>query len=181
MIFLVAGLACLLPFVLCTGRGPGAGGLGEYGFRWESFSLLYRWIEPYFARSHEYDETTRDPRRLARALVLGAWLGIGFWAWARRLPPERAAALLFGGFLVLTPALHPWYLTWIVPFVALYPARAWTALVAAAPLLYWPVARWRAERVWAEPAWLFPVVAGGFWTLLLVDLVCARRDLRQRR
>jgi hypothetical protein len=170
-------LACL-PFVLLTGHAPGLGGIREYAFRWESFSLLHRWIEPLLARRFEYDEAWSDPRRLARALELGLWLGLGLWAWWRRLELPRVAALLIGGFLVLTPTLHPWYLSWIVPFLALRPALAWSTLVAAAPLLYWPVRSWRTQGVWIEPAWLFPLLGGLFWTLSLYEWLRARRAVR---
>lgn len=169
----------LAPFVLATGHLPRAAGLREYAFRWESFSLLYRWVEPSFARFWAFDEGWSDPRRLARALVLVAWLGLGLHAWRRRFEPARAALWLFGGFLALTPTLHPWYLAWIVPWLALRPSLAWRGLVAAAPLLYWPVARWRAERVWEEPRWLV-FLAGGFWALLLLERWLAWRRARTR-
>ena len=168
-------LACL-PFALLTGHAPGLGGIREYAFRWESFSLLHRWIEPLLARRFEYDEAWSDPRRLAREL--GLWLGLGLWAWWRRLELPRVAALLIGGFLVLTPTLHPWYLSWIVPFLALRPALAWSTLVAAAPLLYWPVRGWRTQGVWIEPVWLFPLLGGLFWTLSLYEWLRARRAVR---
>lgn len=170
-------LACL-PFALLTGHAPGLGGIREYAFRWESFSLLHRWLEPLFARRFEYDEAWSDPRRLARALELGLWCGLGFLAWWRLFELPRAAALLVGGFLVLTPTLHPWYLSWIVPFLALRPAPAWSVLVAAAPLLYWPVRGWRAEGVWAEPGWLYPLLGGLFWVLSLHAGVRALRAPR---
>jgi hypothetical protein len=166
---------CVLPFALLTGHAPGPGGLGEYALGWESFSLLHRGIEPLFARCFRYDLTWSDPRRLARALELVLWLGLGAIAWWRRLELPRAAGLLVGGFLVLTPTLHPWYLAWIVPFLALRPTLAWTLLVAAAPLLYWPVEGWRARRVWEEPAWLFPLLGGAFWLTLALKALRARR------
>ena len=159
----------VLPFVLLTGGAPSLGGLREYALGWESFSLLHRGIEPLFARHFAHDESWSDPRRLARAVELSAWLALGAFAWWRRFELTRVAALLVGGFLVLTPTLHPWYLAWIVPFLALRPAPAWSTLVAAAPLLYWPVDGWRARRVWEEPAWLFPVLGGLFWMLLVLD------------
>jgi hypothetical protein len=169
-----AGLS-LVPFLLATGSGPRLHGLSEYAFRWESFSLLYRGLEPLFSRAFAYDESWSDPRRLARGLVIAAWLALALHAWRRGLGPARASALLFGGFLVLTPTLHPWYLAWIVPFLALRPALPFGVLVAAAPLLYWPVARWRLERVWEEPDWLFPLLGGSFWVLLVLELASARR------
>ncbi|MSR60839.1 MAG: hypothetical protein EXS08_00135 [Planctomycetes bacterium] len=167
--FFAAGLVCVLPFVLLSGELPRVGGLSAYAFRWESFSMLYRWIEPLFARTQLYDESWSDPRRLARGLVFGVWLALGVWAWVRGYEPARAACWMVAGFLVLTPTLHPWYLTWIVPFLALRPSLAWSALVAAAPFLYWPLERWRAQGTWAEPAWLWPAVALPFWGLLVCD------------
>ena len=77
------------------------------------------------------------------------------------------ATAVFAAFLVLTPTLHPWYLTWIVPFLALRQSRAWIWLAAVAPLLYWPLEGWRTEAVWHEPLWLWPLVAVPFWALLL--------------
>ena len=162
-------------------RYGASGGLREYAFRWEAFNLGYRVIEARLADGHAFDEGAGDPRRLARTLVAFVGVGLALHAWLRRLPPERAAALLFGGVLVLTPTLHPWYLAWIVPFLALAPSLAWTALVAVGPLLYWPVARYRVEGVWVEPAWLFPALAGGFWALLALELVVRARARRRRR
>lgn len=179
-VLVAATTLVLAPFVLATGHLPRASGLREYAFRWESFSLLYRWLEPLFARLGPYDEGWSDPRRLARALVLLAWLGLGVHAWRRRFEPARAALWLFGGFLALTPTLHPWYLAWIVPWLALRPSLAWCALVAAAPLLYWPVARWRLERVWEEPVWLAPVLAGTFWALFVLERARAGRQAEAR-
>jgi len=174
LVFLGAlGLGCL-PFVLRTGALPGAAGIGEYAFRWESFSLLHRWLEPLFARFHGFDERWNDPRRLARAVELLAWLGLAHLAWRRRLEPARAAAWLCAGFLALTPTLHPWYLAWSVPFLALRPALPWLALASLAPLLYAPLARWRAEGLWVEPRWLYPLVVGVLGAALLLELLLRR-------
>jgi hypothetical protein len=171
-------LVCALPFVLLTGKTPGLGGLGEYALGWESFSLLHRGVEPILARFLAFADTWSDPRRVARALELALWLGLAVQAWRRRLALERTAALLVGGFLVLSPTLHPWYLGWIVPFLALRLRASWCALVALAPLLYWPVDGWRERRVWEEPAWLFPLLGGVFWSLLVLELLRAFRPAR---
>jgi hypothetical protein len=165
-----------LPFFLLTGAIPRASGLGTYAFRWESASLVYRWIEPCFVHFFPYDETWSDPRRLARVAVAGAWLALGAWAWRRRLDPVRAAGVLCAGFVVLTPTLHPWYLAWSVPFLAFTPALWLAALAGLAPLLYWPLARGRAEGVWSEPAWLHPLLVGLLLALSLLELAHARRS-----
>ena len=67
----------------------------------------------------------------------------------------------------LSPTLHPWYLTWALPFLACFPSRAWTWLLALAPLCYSVVARWQLEGLWQEPAWLWPLWALPFLALLL--------------
>jgi len=161
--------AVLGAFALWTGAFPVLAGLNDYALRWESFSLVHRWIEPLLGERLARDGSWNDPRRLVRGFELLLWLALGFLAWRRRLDLPRTAGLLVAGFLLLTPTLHPWYLLWIVPFLALRPSLAWTALVAAAPLLYWPLEGWRTEAVWVEPGWLWPGVGGGFLGLLLLE------------
>lgn len=179
---LALGGGLLLPlafFVLVAGEWPRPRGLAEYAFRWESFSLAHRWIEGAWARVASYDEGWSDPRRLARASELLLWLAPLAWAWRRRLEPARVAWLAVAGFLLLTPTLHPWYLCWAVPFLALFRVRAFAFLVAFAPLFYWPLAGWRARGEWHEPSWLWPLVALPFGLLLVFDLWRARSAWRR--
>jgi len=161
----VLALAALsfVPFVFLRGGGAGLlGGLGEYALRWESTSLVYRFVElPFRALS------LGDPRVLARAVVALAWVSCAGLLWRRGAGPLRAAFVLTALFLVLTPTLHPWYVTWIVPFLALSPRPAWCWLAASAPLFYALLGRWQREQVWEEPAWTWPVVAVPFFALLL--------------
>jgi hypothetical protein len=161
-------------FVLFAGELPRPRGLSEYAFRWESFSFVHRWLEGGLARVFRYDEGWSDPRRLARACALVLWVGGLAWAWRARLAPTRVAFLAVGAFLVLTPTLHPWYVCWAVPFLALHRARSFEFLAAVAPLLYWPLAGWRTRGEWHEPAWLWPLVALPFFLLLAFDLLRVR-------
>jgi hypothetical protein len=171
---LVTAALVLGGYALQVGTLPRPTGLEQYALRWESFSLLFRWIEPLFGGLAR-DESWSDPRRLARGVVLLGWLAVGLCAWRRGLGPVRATWWLVGAFLVLTPTLHPWYLTWIVPLLALYRSVAWTGLLAVAPLLYWPVPRWRTEAIWEEPVWLWPLVAGPFLVALVCEILWRRR------
>ena len=152
-------------------------GLGEYGLRWESWNLVYRYVEPLFDSLGPRSEGFVDPRRLGRLVVGGllAWLLLRWFL--RRVETTRAIFWALGAFLILTPTLHPWYLTWILPFAALAPrgtARAWWWLAAVSPLLYWPLVEWQARGEWLEPAWSWPLVALPFFLLLGTDL--ARRE-----
>src|SRR6185295_7255476 len=109
-----------------------------------------------------------------RIIVVLAWCVWAAWVFVHVRDRVRGFGLLLAGFLVLTPTLHPWYLTWIVPFLALRRSPAWSALVVAAPLLYWPLERWREQGRWDEPDWLWPALALPFWGLLVLDLARQR-------
>ena len=166
--------AAFVPILFLEGGFAGLGaGLGEYGLRWEASSLVYRFVEPLAASVTELFGAAgsgwSDPRRVARALIGAVWLAVVGASALRRVEPIAGTGAAIGLFLVLSPTLHPWYLTWVVPFVALDPsarARApWLVLVALAPLAYWPLEGWIAEGVWEEPPWLWPVLALPFFAL----------------
>lgn len=163
-------VAAVAPIGLLEPRGPSAvDGLATYAFRWESTSLVHRFVERAFTGLFELDEGPTDPRRLARALAAAAWIGALAWLWRRRADPLRAARVSIAAFLVFTPTLHPWYVTWIVPFLALERSRAFAYLVVVIPLAYAPLAAYRIDGRWIEPAWLWPVLAVPFFTLLGLD------------
>jgi hypothetical protein len=162
-----------LPFA--TNGGALLAGLSEYGLRWEAASLVFRWLEAPFAAVLERDGTWSDPRRVARVIAALLWLAVAACAWFRVEDPVRATGVAIGAFLVLSPTLHPWYLAWIVPFVAVTGSAAWLLLVALAPLLYWPLAGWHASGVWVEPGWLWPAVALPFFGSRLAGLVGGRK------
>ncbi|HJZ86001.1 MAG TPA: hypothetical protein VKN99_12565, partial [Polyangia bacterium] len=75
---------------------------------------------------------------LARALVALVVLSLLGLAIRRHLAPTDAGLLVLGAFLLLTPALLPWYVLWVVPLLAFRPALPLLALVALAPLLHVP-------------------------------------------
>ena len=60
----------------------------------------------------------------------------------RRTEEDRAAFIrkcyvVLGGYLLLIyPALHPWYLSTLIPFLCIIPSRAWLYLSLALPLSY---------------------------------------------
>jgi hypothetical protein len=180
---LALGLAlpalAFLPFLFVRGGLDGLRhGLSEYAFRWESFNLVHRWVERLFARHFALDESWTDPRRLARASAFLVWALLALRTFRARPELARAARTLVGGFLLLTATLHPWYLLWIAPYLAFQPSRAWTFLLAAAPLLYLPLAGFRASGVWSEPAWLWPALALPFFALGALEALGRRSSSR---
>ncbi|MFQ5876629.1 MAG: hypothetical protein ACE5JH_02890 [Acidobacteriota bacterium] len=81
-----------------------------------------------------YPYTYPDP--LARAISAAAIAGVAVWIVRRDLHPLRGAYLLTGAILLLSPVLHPWYLLWLLPWLALFPSRPWILLSGLAALAY---------------------------------------------
>jgi hypothetical protein len=158
------GLA-FVPFLFLHGGERGfLGGLHQYRDRWEAGSLLFRFVRD---GVHALYSSSPDPERDARLVVALAWCAWALIVFVRVRERVRGVGLLLAGFLVLTPTLHPWYLTWLLPFVALGPGAAWVWIFAAAPILYVPLARWQNEQQWIEPVWMWPVFAVPFFALLI--------------
>jgi hypothetical protein len=57
---------------------------------------------------------------------------------------RRSALWILGLALVLSPVLHPWYVTWILPLAVWQRVRAWTILSLSAlfSLLLWEATPW---------------------------------------
>jgi len=162
MLLAAAVLALLvllyLPFLFLEGSERGLGsGLREYGERWESGSLVYRWIALWAG--------SEETRRLVRVLVGLAWLACSALVVLRRRDAWSGAGAILGAFLVLSPTLHPWYVLWMLPFLAHRPSLAWSWLVASVALSYWPLDSWKAHGRWIEPAWIWWVIAPAFAVL----------------
>ena len=48
----------------------------------------------------------------------------------------RACFLATGAFLILAPTVHHWYFSWIIPFLVLYPSKAWLILCMTSVAYY---------------------------------------------
>jgi hypothetical protein len=198
--FAAVVVICALPF---ASAGPRmAGSLGEYGRRWRgndgAFALLYAGAEKWVAHS-EYrgrverkdsrwlrfmtgrdrdtifpDEVANFAARVAAAVLLLVAAAVAFW---KRLPPVRFAEVVLGGFVLLTPTLHPWYVLWVVPLVAAGGSPAWLVLAALAPLGYEPLGRWLAGGPWQDRVWTRLLEHGLTWGVLLLGLIPAKRPL----
>ncbi|HHT9113478.1 MAG: hypothetical protein HZA47_01845 [Planctomycetes bacterium] len=73
----------------------------------------------------------------------------------------RFAFLAVGTLLILAPTIHPWYLTWIVPFLCFYHNRAWLVLTGTVVFYYFmnyplfsKLIEYNNEWVWQEVHWL---------------------------
>jgi len=173
----IVALALALPYATAGPRM--AGSLGEYSRRWRvndgAFALLYAGAERLVAHTRfagRYDMA--DSPRLARlvtgrdrdtlfpdevaSFVARVWAGAIFlavvaWALWRRATALRLTEAAIGAFVLLTPALHPWYVLWLLPFATVGGSWAWIVLALLAPLGYRPLDVWLAGGPWRDPVW----------------------------
>jgi alpha-1,6-mannosyltransferase len=137
-----------VPF-LNHGRVP-IGSLGSYVQSW-------RFNGPVFAALDQ----VASPRLLAGLAVLA---GLGTAAWLRNASPEqspKAFAWPMAASLFCAPAVFPWYLLWLLPFLT----SASTLLIAVWTVSIIPVyIEWHLHalgRPWGSlPGWVMPVEYG---------------------
>ncbi len=73
----------------------------------------------------------------------------------------KFAFMAIGAFLILSPTVHPWYLTWIVPFLCFNNNWAWLVLTGTVVFYYFmnhnlfsTLIEYNNEWVWQEVHWL---------------------------
>lgn len=111
----------------------------------------------------------------ARGIMAAALVGLLLALWLRRVPPESAALAWTAGLLLASPIVHPWYVVWLVPFLAWRREPwilAWSGTVA---LSYAVLPRWQTEGVWHLPAWVPWVEYAPVYGLLAAALVGVSR------
>jgi hypothetical protein len=89
----------------------------------------------------------------------------------------RKCYVVLGGYLLLIyPALHPWYLSMLIPFLCIIPSRAWLYLSLALPLSYLKY----LTPEGAMPAWVSLVQFAPLYVMLALE--CARtQPMNERR
>lgn len=81
------------------------------------------------------------------------------------------AYLIIAVYLLLTPTVHPWYLSWILPFAALYAPEPWLYFSGAIFLSYYTYSLPEiSPGFWPEQVWVRAVEYIPFMFLLLLSL-----------
>lgn len=85
----------------------------------------------------------------ARQVFWALLLGLIGLLWFLRWPPWRAALPVLGAYFVLGPMVHPWYLTLLIPMIAVGGGPwPWVWLTWAVPLAYLEPQGWTAWTIW---------------------------------
>ena len=108
---------------------------------------------------------------LAFGIGIGVVAGLSVWVAVRRLDCVRAACILFGAILMLSPNANPWYFTWLVPFLAFFPNPAWLLLTVLQLLSYHVLIDFQASGAYHFQPFYLWLTYGPFYALLLWRLV----------
>ncbi|MBI3894809.1 MAG: DUF2029 domain-containing protein [Acidobacteria bacterium] len=120
--------------------------LSRYANIWknnESLFRLLRWI------------TANDSQ--AGKLYLILVTAVVLYCLVRKLSPERGSYLILGAILLFSPNVFPWYVSWIVPLLVIYPNPAWLLFTVTVFLSYHVLIPYHTLGLWRED---------GFFTFL---------------
>jgi hypothetical protein len=118
---------------------------------------MWDWLYP-----HVY------PQLLAKLLLAAGFVAFWCMVW-RRSAVLEGTGRLFGGALLCSATVYPWYLLWVLPWAALCAHRAWLAASALVLAAY-------APQVASVP--LFPWIHLGIWVPFVALLVGSRWSSR---
>ncbi len=85
--------------------------------------------------------------------------------------PLRSSYLTLGAILLLTTTVHPWYLLWMAPFLAIYASPAWLYLTLSVALAYHSAYLATPGQPWEDLIWVklleyvpfFVLAIGSVW------------------
>jgi len=152
-----AGLAalCAWPYRSALAQLPDT--MAYYASRWQDNNASLYSVLVWFSGSPQ----------LAQGLGAGVAAGLALWAAARRLGPERAAYLIVGAILMLSPNAYSWYFTWIIPFLCFIPNPAWLLLTILQFLSYQVLVDYQVLGIWHWNREMLILTYAPFYALLL--------------
>jgi alpha-1,6-mannosyltransferase len=149
---------CYLPY---TDAGAGLfEGLGRFAGTWRFNGSLFPFLEGVVGDA--------GVGRVIAALLL---LAVVSREALRGTPRASSFVGITGALLLLSPTVHPWYVTWLVPFLALSFRWSWFLWTGSVIFAYHVLIGFQARGIWMESPWVpwleyVPVYAGllaGTW------------------
>lgn len=161
--FLVLGIAGFLPFLIRLPDPASAAllfkGAGTFASRWEFNGSLYPLLQ----------KALFSP--VAAKAVIGLLMAGGAVVGARREGDvARLTFWLIGAALLLSPTVHPWYLTWITPFLCFFPHPAWIAWCGTVVWSYTVLTHYALFGVWELNPWIRLFEYVPVYSLLMLSL-----------
>lgn len=166
LLFPTLGLLAFWPFASAGEKL--ATGLLTYVQHWHFNAAAYSLFR--FALQPWDDHAYAHARWLCTAFFALVALGVQI----RYRDPYRAAFATLGAYVLLSPTVHPWYLLWVLPFLAFFPSPAWMLLSGLIFLAYEVQIGYGSSGVWREKPWVLWAQYAPFY-LLLCGTELARR------
>ena len=142
-------------------------GLTQYGLRWRGNDSLFH-ILFYLTGSLDTAKLIVAAFLVTMVLVLVAL----------NADPLRSSYLTVGAILLLTTTVHPWYLLWIAPFLAIYTSPAWLYLTLSVALAYHSAYLAIPGQAWEDVIWVKLLEYVPFFVLAIVGVWRERRAWR---
>ena len=147
--------------------------LNYYESRWQNNNASLYTLIVWFTESSA----------VAAGVGVGVVGGLALWAAARNLDPARAAYLLIGAILLLTPNGFSWYFTWIVPVLCFLPGRrttpAWLLLTVLQFLSYNVLIDFQATGRWSFDPVMQWLTYAPFYALFLGQVILRGRGKKE--
>jgi hypothetical protein len=166
-VFVLVIAAFYIPFL---GAGPGLL-LGSSYF--VDRGLFNGSLFPLVAAALEQVMWRPGALRVAKILVLGVFVSLFaiLFLLSRHRKDDNLALFkysfwLTGTFLLITPTLHPWYLTWILPFLCIFLSAPWVLLTGTVILARSVYVGFEATGAWNEIGWVRLAEYAPFYLLL---------------
>lgn len=142
-------------------------GITQYGLRWRGNDGIYHILY--------YMTGSLDTAKLIVAVFLVAMVVALL---ALNASPLRSSYLTVGAILLLTTTVHPWYLLWIAPFLAIYASPAWLYLTLSVALAYHSAYLATPGQAWEDVIWVKLLEYVPFFVLALAAVWRERRAWR---
>ncbi len=102
---------------------------------------------------------------LCKVLFFTSW-GIGFWLCIKH-KFWVSINLCLGSLIFFSPIIHFWYLSWLLPFIALRPSLPWITMSITMPLYFTVWTQFENTGEWAMPVWARWL----FWTPFILACI----------
>ncbi|MBU2009647.1 MAG: DUF2029 domain-containing protein [Chloroflexi bacterium] len=182
LVFAGVTIACYLPFL-----GAGAGlfqGFSYFMGRGLFNGSLFPLVSGVLGTMMEKPDALLVSKALVGAIFLG-FLAYLLYLYSRSHQQEgrdllllRYSFWLVGAFLLLSPTVHPWYLTWVLPFLCFFRSAGWILLTGTVILARSIYIGYEAAGTWQEMGWVRLVEYGPPYLLMLYGLVRRWRKWR---
>jgi hypothetical protein len=174
--WLAFALVFMLPWLPFIAGGAPFTGLGIFAGRGDFNGSLYRLVEAlwYLALNSAY-------ARLWARLTVFIFLALIYLAYLLRQQPDgdvlagwRFAGFFMGLCLILSPVVHPWYVCWMLAFLAVEGQAAWLILSATVIFARQVYIGYEQTGEWQEAWWPSLAVWIPFYLALLISWLFRR-------